>query len=576
MKHLFKYASEYKKECIVGPCFKMLEACFELCVPLVMKRIIDIGIKSGSVGYIVKMSLVLVLLGALGLASTITAQYYSAKAAVGVVSKLKRALLVKIGKLSYSDADRIGVSSMITNMTSDANQVQSGINLTLRLFMRSPFVVFGAMIMAFRIDTKAAVTFAVVIPLLSVVVFGIMLSCIPLYRRVQDQLDRVLLLTRENISGVRVIRAFRREDSEVRDFNADAEALNGRQRLVGRISALMNPLTYILINFAVLVLIYIGALRVDVGALTQGAVVSLYNYMLLILTELIKLANLIITMTKSVACEKRIEKVLDMDASQTSPKKLDAKPENDLSVEFRGVSLKYASAGANSLEDITFSAKKGDTIGIIGGTGSGKSSLVNLIPRLYDATDGKVLVDGIDVTEYPLDVLRGKIGLVPQKALLFKGSIRSNLLWGNKEADDETLNEALTASQAMEFVSKKEKRLDEPVLQGGKNFSGGQKQRLTIARALVRRPEILILDDSASALDFATDAALRKSLRGLTYKPTVFIVSQRTSSIKHADRIIVLDDGKAVGVGTHEELLESCEIYREIHESQYKKEDAGK
>ena len=554
----------------------MLEACFELCVPLVMKRIIDIGIKSGSVGYIVKMSLVLVLLGALGLASTITAQYYSAKAAVGVVSKLKRALLVKIGKLSYSDADRIGVSSMITNMTSDANQVQSGINLTLRLFMRSPFVVFGAMIMAFRIDTKAAVTFAVVIPLLSVVVFGIMLSCIPLYRRVQDQLDRVLLLTRENISGVRVIRAFRREDSEVRDFNADAEALNGRQRLVGRISALMNPLTYILINFAVLVLIYIGALRVDVGALTQGAVVSLYNYMLLILTELIKLANLIITMTKSVACEKRIEKVLDMDASQTSPKKLDAKPENDLSVEFRGVSLKYASAGANSLEDITFSAKKGDTIGIIGGTGSGKSSLVNLIPRLYDATDGKVLVDGIDVTEYPLDVLRGKIGLVPQKALLFKGSIRSNLLWGNKEADDETLNEALTASQAMEFVSKKEKRLDEPVLQGGKNFSGGQKQRLTIARALVRRPEILILDDSASALDFATDAALRKSLRGLTYKPTVFIVSQRTSSIKHADRIIVLDDGKAVGVGTHEELLESCEIYREIHESQYKKEDAGK
>lgn len=576
MKHLFRYCGDYKKECIIGPLFKMLEACFELCVPLVMKRIIDIGIKNSDTGYILRMSLLLVLLGALGLSSTITAQYFSAKAAVGVVSKIKRALLVKIGTLSYADADRVGVSSMITNMTSDANQVQSGINLTLRLFMRSPFVVFGAMIMAFQIDTKAALTFAVVIPLLSLVVFGIMLSCIPLYKRVQSRLDRVLGMTRGNIAGVRVIRAFCREEAETKDFDSAAEELNSEQRLVGRISALMNPLTYILINFAVLALIYIGALRVDAGILTQGAVVSLYNYMLLILTELIKLANLIITMTKSVACEKRIEEVLDMEVSQTSPEKLAAEPENDLSVEFRNVALKYGSAGANSLEVITFGAKKGDVVGIIGGTGSGKSSLVNLIPRLYDATEGEVLVDGVDVKKYPLDELREKIGLVPQKALLFKGTIRSNLLWGNKDADDETLEEALVTSQSKEFVDKKEKKLDEPVLQGGKNFSGGQKQRLTIARALVRRPEILILDDSASALDFATDAALRKALRNLPYKPTVFIVSQRTSSIRTADKIIVLDDGKAVGIGTHDELLGTCEVYREIHESQYKKEDASK
>lgn len=576
MKHLFRYCGDYKKECIIGPLFKMLEACFELCVPLVMKRIIDIGIKNSDTGYILRMALLLVLLGALGLSSTITAQYFSAKAAVGVVSKIKRALLVKIGALSYADADRVGVSSMITNMTSDANQVQSGINLTLRLFMRSPFVVFGAMIMAFQIDTKAALTFAVVIPLLSLVVFGIMLSCIPLYKRVQSKLDRVLGMTRGNIAGVRVIRAFCREEAETKDFDSAAEELNSEQRLVGRISALMNPLTYILINFAVLALIYIGALRVDAGILTQGAVVSLYNYMLLILTELIKLANLIITMTKSVACEKRIEDVLDMEVSQTSPEKLAAESENDFSVEFRNVSLKYGSAGANSLEGITFSAKKGDVVGIIGGTGSGKSSLVNLIPRLYDATEGEVLVDGVDVGKYPLDELREKIGLVPQKALLFKGTIRSNLLWGNKDADDETLEEALVTSQSKEFVDKKEKKLDEPVLQGGKNFSGGQKQRLTIARALVRRPEILILDDSASALDFATDAALRKALRNLPYKPTVFIVSQRTSSIRAADKIIVLDDGKAVGIGTHDELLENCEVYREIHESQYKKEDASK
>ena len=576
MKHLFRYCGDYKKECIIGPLFKMLEACFELCVPLVMKRIIDIGIKNSDTGYILRMALLLVLLGALGLSSTITAQYFSAKAAVGVVSKIKRALLVKIGTLSYADADRVGVSSMITNMTSDANQVQSGINLTLRLFMRSPFVVFGAMIMAFQIDTKAALTFAVVIPLLSLVVFGIMLSCIPLYKRVQSRLDRVLGMTRGNIAGVRVIRAFCREEAETKDFDSAAEELNSEQRLVGRISALMNPLTYILINFAVLALIYIGALRVDAGILTQGAVVSLYNYMLLILTELIKLANLIITMTKSVACEKRIEEVLDMEVSQTSPEKLAAEPENDLSVEFRNVALKYGSAGANSLESITFGAKKGDVVGIIGGTGSGKSSLVNLIPRLYDATEGEVLVDGVDVKKYPLDELREKIGLVPQKALLFKGTIRSNLLWGNKDADDETLEKALVTSQSKEFVDKKEKKLDEPVLQGGKNFSGGQKQRLTIARALVRRPEILILDDSASALDFATDAALRKALRNLPYKPTVFIVSQRTSSIRTADKIIVLDDGKTVGIGTHDELLGTCEVYREIHESQYKKEDASK
>lgn len=566
MKHLLKHAKGYVKECICGPVFKLLEASFELCVPLVMKRIIDVGIANADSAFIIKNALLMVLLGLLGFSCTIAAQYFSAKASAGIVARLKKELMTHISSLSHTELDSIGSSALITRMTSDANQVQSGINLTLRLFMRSPFIVFGSAIMAFTIDTKAALTFVAVIPLLSIAVFGIMLVCIPLYKRVQSKLDGVLLLSRENLSGVRVIRAFRRENAEIGAFDESCEALKNEQNLVGRISALMNPITYVLINVAILVLIYVGAIRVEAGILTQGAVIALYNYMSQILTELVKFANLIITITKSLACESRIEKVFEVSSSLAENASDD---DIDLSsVEMRNVSLTYAGASAPSLENINFIARRGETIGIIGGTGSGKTSLVNLIPHFYDATLGEVLVGGKNINTLDTEKLRKRIGIVPQKALLFRGTIRENLLWGDKNATDDAIAEALEASQSAGFVSEKENGLDEIVEQGGRNFSGGQRQRLTIARALVRRPELLILDDSSSALDFATDAALRHAVKQLPYKPTTFIVSQRTSSLLGADRIVVLDDGKQVACGTHEELLETCEVYREIHESQ--------
>ena len=569
LKHLLKHAKSYKKEVICGPLFKLFEASFELGVPLVMQQIIDVGIGEGRRTYIVGMSFVLILLGVLGLISTLIAQYFSAKAAVRITSGMKRELFSHIQSLSFTELDRAGTSTLITRMTSDANQVQSGINLTLRLFMRSPFIVFGAMIMAFTIDVKSALTFAAVIPALSIVVFGIMLSCIPLYRTVQQKLDGVLLLTRENLTGVRVIRAFRRESIENERFGERSEALSKEQERVGKISALMNPLTYVLINFAVLILIYIGAIRVEMGILTQGAVIALYNYMSQILVELIKFANLIITITKSVASEHRMEKIFELKSSMANGTKA---PEGVGDIVFRSVSLTYSGSSEPSLENIDFEARRGETIGIIGGTGSGKSSLVNLIPRFYDATAGQITVGGEDIKELDTEKLRERIGVVPQKAVLFRGTIRENLLWGNENASEETLTEALEASQSSDFVSQKPQGINEEVEQGGRNFSGGQRQRLTIARALVRRPEVLILDDSTSALDFATDAALRRAIEALDYNPTVFIVSQRTSSIKNADKIVVLDDGIQVGVGKHEELLQSCPVYREIHESQFRKE----
>ena len=569
LKHLIKHAKKYKMEVICGPVFKLLEASFELGVPLVMKRIIDVGIGEGRKDYIVGMSFVLILLGVLGLTSTVIAQYFSAKAAVRITSGMKRDLLSHIQSLSFSELDSAGTSTLITRMTSDANQVQNGINLTLRLFMRSPFIVIGAMVMAFTIDVKSALTFAAVIPALSIVVFGIMLICIPLYRGVQQKLDGVLSLTRENLTGVRVIRAFRREKIESDRFSERSEALSAEQERVGKISALMNPLTYVLINFAVLILIYIGAIRVETGILTQGAVIALYNYMSQILIELVKFANLIITITKSVASEHRMEKIFELESSMLPGRK---EPKKAGNICFRNVSLTYSGASEPSLEGIDFEAKSGETIGIIGGTGSGKSSLVNLIPRFYDATSGKITIDGEDIKELNHEKLRERIGIVPQKAVLFRGTIRENLLWGNEKATEETLNEALEISQSADFVGKKTKGIDENVEQGGRNFSGGQRQRLTIARALVRRPQVLILDDSTSALDFATDAALRRAIGELDYKPTVFIVSQRTSSLQNADRIVVLDDGKQVGLGSHDELLLNCPVYREIYESQFRKE----
>lgn len=567
MKHLYKIAAKYKMLVICGPLFKLLEVCFELCVPLVMKRIIDVGIDAGSTSYIVKMAGILVLLGVLGLASTVTAQYFSAKAAVNIVSEIKQKLFSKIQSLSFADVDNLQTSSMITRMTSDANQVQSGVNLTLRLLLRSPFVVFGSMIAAFTIDSRAALIFVVVIPLLAAVVLGISICCIPLYKKVQSRLDSVLNLTRENIKGIRVIRAFGREEAEKRQFIEYTADLYDGQMLVGKISAFMNPVTYILINFAVIALIYIGAVRVNTGNLTTGAVVSLYNYMLLILVELIKLANLIITMTKSVACEHRIEAVLDYNTVMQNGT-VKQEPKSGL-VEFDNASIAYHEGAENALEGISFTTASGRTVGIIGGTGSGKSTLVNLIPRFYDVIGGSVRIDGIDVRDYDIDSLRSAIAVVPQKSVLFSGTIRENLLWGDKNADDAAINEALKVSQSEEFVNAKPEGLETQVGQGGRNLSGGQRQRLCIARALVKRPKILILDDSSSALDFATDAALRKALRTLSYNPTVFVVSQRTSSVMYADKIIVLHDGAAVGTGTHEELLQSCEIYREIYESQF-------
>lgn len=573
MFKLLAYMKSYKKETVLGPLFKLLEALLELLVPLVIAAVIDTGIASGDRGYVVRMCLLLVGLGIVGLFFSITAQYFAAKASVGFVTKLRHALFDHMQGLSYTELDTIGTSTLITRMTSDMNQVQSGMNLTLRLLLRSPFVVFGAMIMAFTIDVKAALIFAAAIPVLSLVVFGIMLWCIPLYKRVQRKLDGVLSATRENLTGVRVIRAFCKEEEQISRFDDCNLDLTRTQKYVGRISALVNPVTYILINLAIIWLVYTGALRVDAGLISQGAVVALYNYMSQILVELIKLANLIINITKSVACGNRIQSVFEIRSSLDAPEQAPAPKDFSYAVEFDHVTLRYANAGDDSLSDISFAARPGETIGVIGSTGSGKSSLVNLIPRFYDASAGQVLVDGINVKEYPLDDLRNRIGVVPQKAVLFKGTIRDNLRWGNPDATDAQLLEAVQTAQAGEVLAQKG-GLDFELEQGGKNLSGGQKQRFTIARALVKHPKILILDDSASALDFATDAALRKAIREMPGNPTVFIVSQRTSSLQHADQILVLEDGAVVGAGTHTQLLESCPVYQEIYQSQFRKEDA--
>lgn len=576
MKKLLVYLRDYKKESVLAPLFKMLEASFELLVPLVMAQIIDTGIAQRDKGMILRMGGLMIALGFIGLVCSITAQYFAAKAAVGFSTGLKHALFGHIQKLSFSEMDTIGTSTLITRMTSDVNQVQSGVNLVLRLFLRSPFIVFGAMVMAFTIDVKAALVFVVTIPLLCIVVFGIMLISMPLYKKVQAGLDRILGITRENLTGVRVVRAFNKEEAETARFREGNESLTQMQMFVGKISALMNPVTYIIINGAVIVLIWTGALQVDAGYITQGEVVALVNYMSQILVELIKLANLIITVTKAFACANRIEAVFETQSSLAAPEKtasagVAALNQNAAAVSFEHVCLTYKNAGAESLTDIHFQAKKGQTIGIIGGTGSGKSSVVNLIPRFYDVTKGRVLVDGMDVREYPLEELRGKIGTVMQKAVLFKGSIRENLLWGKEDATEEEMWRALEISQSKEFVESKEGKLDAQIEQAGKNLSGGQRQRLTIARALIRKPEILILDDSASALDFATDAKLRKAIREMEGAPTVFIVSQRAASIRYADAILVLDDGETVGWGSHDELMANCAVYREIYDSQFKK-----
>lgn len=573
MKKLLVYLKDYKKETVLGPLFKLLEASFELIVPLVVASLIDVGIGNHDKGYILKMCLIMAVLGLIGLVCAVTAQYFAAKAAVGFAAKLRHGLFAHIQSLSFSQMDKEGTSTLITRLTSDINQVQSGVNLVLRLFLRSPFIVFGAMIMAFTVDAKAALVFVVVIPLLSVIVFGVMLISIPLFKKVQEKLDKVLGITRENLTGVRVIRAFGTEEGEIRKFDEQTDALRQMQELAGKVSALMNPLTYVVVNGGLVVLIYVGALRLEAGLLTQGHVVALVNYMSQILVELVKLANLIITVTKAVACGNRIQSILEIPAGMettVADTGVAAGQEDSAGcVEFNHVSLRYHKGGEEALTDIHFKANKGDTIGIIGGTGSGKSSLVNLIPRFYDVETGSVKVDGKDVREYTLTELRDKIGIVMQKAVLFKGTIRENLLWGNENATDEELWEALRTAQAEEFVLKKEKKLDEMIEQEGRNLSGGQKQRLSIARALVKKPEILILDDSASALDYATDAALRKALKEMPGETTVFIVAQRASSLMHADTIIVLDDGNVEGMGKHEELLKSCEVYREIYYSQF-------
>ncbi len=579
MKKLLIYLKDYKKESVLAPLFKMLEASFELIVPLVVTQIIDVGIANRDSGYILRMCLIMVALGLIGLTCSITAQYFAAKAAVGFGTQVRHQLFAHIQTFSFSEIDKVGTATLITRMTSDINQVQSGVNMVLRLFLRSPFIVFGAMIMAFTIDVKAALVFVVTIPLLSIVVFGIMAISIPLYRKVQERLDKVLGITRENLTGVRVIRAFHKEEEEKNRYEESLGALTSMQNHVGRISAFMNPVTYIIINCGIIALLYIGAFQVDTGVLTQGQVVALVNYMSQILVELIKLANLIVTITKAVACGNRIESVLEMKSSMpidVQKEQLGAVAGNkseasEYMVEFSHVGLTYQGAGAESLTDIDFQVKKGETIGIIGGTGSGKTSLVHLIPRFYDATAGEVKINGKNVKDYPIEQLRQMVGIVMQKAVLFQGTIRENLCWGKENATEKELYQALETAQAREVVDGKDGKLDAPVEQGGKNFSGGQRQRLTIARALVRKPQILILDDSASALDYATDARLRKAIREMEGEPTVFIVSQRTSSIQHADKIIVLDDGVVSGIGTHEQLLETCEVYREIYESQYKK-----
>ena len=583
MKRLIIYLKDYKKESILAPLFKLLEAFFELMVPLVMANIIDYGISNRSMGYIGKMGLLLLLLGIVGLASSITAQFFAAKAAVGFSTKLRQALFNHIEDLSFTDIDKAGTSTMITRMTSDVNQVQSGVNMTLRLFLRSPIIVFGAMIMAFTIDVKCALIFVVAIPLLSVVVFGIILSTIPMYKKVQSKLDQVLGITRENLTGVRVIRAFHQEAKEADRFRENNEALSAMQIFVGKISACMNPVTYIIVNGAIIALIYTGAVQVNIGNLSQGEVVAIINYMNQILVELVKLANLIVTMTKALACAERVASVFEIGADATEDEKK-AALDNSIAAKvdekapflnFNHVSLTYQGAGAPTLQDMNFTVNRGDTVGIIGGTGSGKTSLVNLIPGFYPATEGEILLEGRDIRTMSDEELRGRIGVVPQKAVLFKGTIRSNLQWGKPDATEEEMWKALELAQASEVVDGKPGKLDATVAQNGKNFSGGQRQRLTIARALVRNPEILILDDSASALDYATDAKLRAAIRTLEDKTTTFIVSQRASTIRHADKIIVLDDGEIVGMGTHDELLKDCTVYQEIYYSQYPEQRGG-
>ncbi len=569
MKSLLKYIKDYKKESILAPLFKMLEASFELMVPLVMAAIIDNGIANSDTPYIFQMGAVLVLLAAVGLASSVTAQYFSAKAAVGFATKLRSALFAHIQGLSYTELDTIGTSTLITRMTSDVNQIQNGVNLTLRLLLRSPFIVFGAMVMAFTVDVQAALIFVVTIPLLAVVVFGIMLVSMPLYKKVQAALDKILGRTRENLAGARVIRAFCNEESETADFEQENELLLNTQVFVGKISAAMNPVTYIIINLALVILLWTGAIRVDNGIITQGEVVALVNYMSQILVELVKMANLIIQLTKALACAKRVENIFGITSSMENGTLQDVISGENAAIVFEHASLTYSGGGDESLTDIDFVVKKGETVGIIGGTGSGKTSVVNLIPRFYDATKGRVIVDGIPVKDYKISTLREKIGVVPQKAVLFKGTIRENLLWGNENASEQDIEDALRISQAKEFVDTKDGRLDFMIAQGGKNLSGGQKQRLTIARAIVRKPEILILDDSASALDFATDAKLRAAVKEMGNQMTVIIVSQRAASIQYADKIVVLDDGAVAGIGTHEQLLANNVIYQEIYYSQF-------
>lgn len=572
MRSLLTYLKDYKKESILAPLFKMLEAIFELFVPIVMAFIIDKGIANADKNYVVKMCVLLLLLASIGLICSISAQYFAAKAAVGFSAKLRHALFHHIQILSFSEMDTIGTSTLITRMTSDINQVQSGVNLVLRLFLRSPFIVFGAMIMAFTIDVKEAFIFVVTIPLLSLVVFGIMLISMPLYKKVQANLDKVLGITRQNLTGARVIRAFGNEKSEIHHFSTSNQQLTNIQKFVGRVSALMNPITYVIINGSIVVLLWSGSFQVNSGAITQGQLIALVNYMSQILVELIKLANLIITVTKALACASRIESVFQIQSSmEMNETKEEYKKEIQESVpvvEFHHVGLTYKNSGEESLTDIHFKVYKGQTIGIIGGTGSGKSSLVNLIPRFYDATKGNVLIEGKNVKEYSLEHLRKKIGIVMQNAVLFKGTIKENLLWGKKDASVEEINQALVISQSKEFVEKYEEGIEKLIDQGGKNLSGGQRQRLSIARAIIRKPKILILDDSASALDLVTDAKLRKSIGELDYNPTVFIVSQRVASILHTDRILVLDDGNMVGLGTHEELIDTCHVYKEIYYSQ--------
>ena len=577
MKKLLIYLKPYVKECILGPLFKLLEASLDLIVPLVIAEIIDTGIGNSDSAYIVKMCVLLVALGFIGLGFSATAQFFAAKASAGFIAKIRQVLFKHIQSLSYTEIDEIGTSTMITRIISDANQVHNGVNITLRLLLRSPFIVFGAMIMAFTIDVKTALIFVGAIICLSIVIFGIMLISIPLYRKVQNRLDRVTVITRENLTGVRVIRAFCKEDEEIKKFDDSNEALMKMQQFAGKISALMNPVTYVIINIAIILLIYIGAIRVEAGLLTQGAIVALYNYLSQILIELIKLANLIITITKSVACGNRIQSVLEIESGEKENRenvKLSGKTDSVYAVEFENADLKYKGAADCSLSDIDFKVKKGETVGVIGGTGSGKSSLVNMIPGFYTASKGKVLVDGTDIKDYDLKALREKIGVVPQKAVLFSGTVRENIKWGKGGAGDDEINEALEIAQAKEIVDNKKEGLDYYIEQGGRNLSGGQKQRLTIARAVVKKPEILILDDSASALDFATDAALRKAIKNMRGNTTVFIVSQRASTVRYADKIVVLDDGRIAGIGTHDELMDGCQVYREIFESQYKKEEA--